>query len=84
MIALHILAEQGQARFLESVEVLQTIVNILFLMHHQQGSSETSHLLYALGTSLSSDAPKLVREQTGEGDLMTRRSLRCQIERMSW
>jgi hypothetical protein len=80
MTALYILAEQRQTNELGSVEDLQTIVNILLLMRHQQGSSETFHLLYALGMSLSSEPPTVIEDETSTG---TRSSLRCQIERMN-
>jgi hypothetical protein len=83
MTALYILAEQRQASLLVSVEVLQTVVNILLLMQHQQRSSETFRLLHTLGMSLSSDTPEAIGEQTSEGELITRRRLKCQLERMS-
>jgi hypothetical protein len=83
MTALYILAEQRQASELGSVEDLQTIVNILLLMQHQPGSSETFHLLYALGMSLSSGIPTVNGNQTNTVDPEIRRSLRYQIERMS-
>jgi hypothetical protein len=44
--ALYIIAGQGQASLPESVEVLQTIINIMLLMQHQQIFFETFYLFY--------------------------------------
>lgn len=82
MTALYILAEQRQASESGSVEVLQTIVNLLLLMRHQQGSSKTFHLLHALSISLGSEPPTVIEEETSTAVLETSRRLRSQIERM--
>jgi hypothetical protein len=84
MTALYILAEQRQASSLRSVEVLQTVLNILLLMRDQQGPSETFHKLHALGMSLSAQTSIMDEDQqTGTVDLETKKRLRCQIGSIS-
>jgi len=81
MMALYILAEQSQVSS-DSVEVLQTMLNILLLMKQQPGSLETFRSLHALCISLGSGLPM------GSGgrdtvDVEVKRRFRCQIERLS-
>jgi hypothetical protein len=84
MTALYILAEQRRASSLKSVEVLQTVLNILLLMRDQQGSSETFHELHTLGMSLGAQTSIMDEDQQSDTvDLGTKRRLRRQIESIS-
>jgi hypothetical protein len=81
MTALYILAVQRQASSLESVEVLQTVLNILLLMRDQQGPSETFHTLHTFGMSLSAQTSMMDEDRrTGTVDLGTKKRLRRQIQ----
>jgi hypothetical protein len=84
MTALYIIAEQRQASSLESVEVLQTVLNILPLVKDQQGPSETFHELHTLGMSLGAQTSITDEDQQSDTvDLGTKRRLRRQIESIS-
>jgi len=80
MLALYMLAEQSQVSS-ESVEVLQTMLNILLLMKQQPGSLENFRSLHALcmSMSLGSGLPMVVGERNTV-DVGIRRRFRRQIE----
>jgi len=82
MLALYMLAEQSQVSS-DSVEELQTMLNILLLTKQQPGSLETFRSLHALCINLGSGLPMVSGERISTVDVETRRIFRRQIERLS-